>query len=226
VEQWWQAGYISSDRQLKGIFTVGKLQQARGWSLPPDTFNYSLVFCTTCPEVEIVQPQLTPLPPSPLSIPSYIGDVPVDMDYVGSPMVPNGSVPYWTAQELSSANMDLIRQGDSLYITPGLIALAHLYQKDAAASNNAFLALISLFVPIFMTAFVLLMIFWFLPETKRENKAMQTKRAMLLYLPVFVVARIRSIKTLVDEIIASEAAGALGQATSAAMSSRKVAPMR
>ena len=56
----------------------------------------------------------------------------------------------------------------------------------------------------------LIMGLWFLPETVRENKRMQTKRAMLLYLPIVVVASIKSIRQLIDDICASEGANALG----------------
>lgn len=34
---------------------------------------------------------------------------------------------------------------------------------------------------------------------------MQTKRAMLLYLPIFVVSKIRSIRELIRDIVSAEA---------------------
>ena len=52
---------------------------------------------------------------------------------------------------------------------------------------------------------VLLIVLYFLPETSRENKRMQTKRAMLLYLPIFVVSKIRSIRELIRDIVSAEA---------------------
>jgi hypothetical protein len=51
---------------------------------------------------------------------------------------------------------------------------------------------------------------YFLPATVSENKHMQTKRAMLLYLPVFVVSRIRSIREIIRDIVANEAAPVAG----------------
>jgi hypothetical protein len=36
---------------------------------------------------------------------------------------------------------------------------------------------------------------------------MQTKRAMLLYLPVYVVARMRSIRELIKDIVNNESGG-------------------
>jgi len=158
------------------------------------------------------------LDPTWISDPTYFGDEypgRVPGDGVVGPTgisVALGSERYSSAYELSTPGMKFLIEADSLYLTPGLLALTSLYAADALQSNNAFLSIVAYFIPFFMSAFVIVIVLYFLPETVRENKRMQTKRAMLLYLPVFVVSRIRSIRELIRDIVANEA-GPLGTIT-------------
>jgi hypothetical protein len=79
-----------------------------------------------------------------------------------------------------------------------------------------------------MTAFVMIMAFWFLPQTSAENRHMQTKRGMLLYLPVQVLHRVRGMREIVAQILAADAAAQMGQTAAAALgssSSARVRPM-
>ena len=75
-----------------------------------------------------------------------------------------------------------------------------------------------------MTGFAVIMLVWFLPQTTAENRSMQTKRSMLLYLPVHVLHRIRGLRELVAGIIAADAAASMGQTAATALTA-KVRPM-
>jgi hypothetical protein len=73
----------------------------------------------------------------------------------------------------------------------------------------------------------LIMLVWFLPQTTAENAHMQTKRSMLLYLPVQVLHRVRSMREIVAQILAADAAAQMGQTAAAALgsSSARVRPL-
>lgn len=78
------------------------------------------------------------------------------------------------------------------------------------------------FVPIYMAAFVLVMLGYFGPQVRAVNQDIQAKRGMLLYLPLAVVTRIRSIRLLVASIVsnADGAGGAAGTHSVATLSSK------
>ena len=215
IDLWWQTAYIAADRQLRGVFIIGNLLPSTGWSLPAETFNYSALSCLeskACKPYYVQEPLLEGVTaPSFVSVASYIGDA-LPSQYPGDGVIGptgieivNGSVPYSSAYELTTEGMVFLEKADELYLTPGLMALAALYAKDALDSNQAFLNIVAYFIPFFMSAFALIIVVYFLPETVRENKRMQTKRAMLLYLPVYVVSKITSIRELIREIVQSEA---------------------
>jgi hypothetical protein len=63
-----------------------------------------------------------------------------------------------------------------------------------------------------MTFYALVTLFWFLPQTRRENRNMQLRRSMLLYLPVHVLHRQKPLRDTVTAIIAADAAASLKQA--------------
>jgi hypothetical protein len=56
---------------------------------------------------------------------------------------------------------------------------------------------------------------------------MQTKRSMLLYLPVPVLHRVRGMREIVAQILAADAAAQMGQTAAAALgrSSARVRPI-
>lgn len=164
IDLWWQTAYSVGDRQLRGVFTVGDLQNARGWSLPSETFDYSVVKCEVqygCAPYMVTSPLRTGvLPPTWVSDPNYIGDF-LPNHVPGSGVVgvtgmtvPNGTGPYWSGHELNTPAFKFVTAADELYLTPGLLALATLYADDANRSNQAFLQLVALFIPIFMSIFV------------------------------------------------------------------------
>ena len=62
------------------------------------------------------------------------------------------------------------------------------------------LTFLLIFVPVYMVAFLALLGAFFFPQIYKVNIDIQTKRGMLLYLPVGVVSRIRSIRKLIESI--------------------------
>ena len=162
------------------------------------------------------------LPPTFLSDPAYIGDVP-PYAQVGDGIwgITNGTTPYWTGYEYHTPWMAELEQADALYITPGMLALAQLYNDEATASINAYVSFTGYFIPVFASAFVLVMLVWFLPETIRENKAMQAKRSMLLYLPPVIITRYSSIRAVIDSIVSADGA----ETFSGSVSKKRVTPM-
>lgn len=97
--------------------------------------------------------------------------------------------------------MEWLLSADSRYLTPALFAIAALYRAETVRTVDSFLAFLNVFVPTFMCLFVGLMAFGFLPRVYATNRDLATKRAMILYLPVQVVARIPTIRKLVDDIL-------------------------
>lgn len=186
IDLWWQYGYLMGDRQLRGCFLVGSLQEARGWFTPVPDFNYSLVVCEEklgCAPYAVVSPLRSgALNPTWVSDPSYIGDYwagSVPGDGIIGPTggsVPADSYPYWSGNELNRPEMDFINEADALYVTPGLLALAQLYADDAKASISAFIILVAYFIPFFMAAFVLVILL----VRARACAALNKPRARLL----------------------------------------------
>lgn len=118
---------------------------------------------------------------------------------------PNGSQPYLIGIELTTPNMLNILAADELYITPALYELSDLYGQQATETIDNFQTFLLTFVPSFMGAFVCLVAFSFLPNIRRVNQDIITKRTMLLYLPAPIVARTATIRALIDEILARDA---------------------
>ena len=67
--------------------------------------------------------------------------------------------------QLHSAENEFLLDSDHLYITPALVELFRLYAKDCLEAIQGYLRFLNVFIPLFMTAFVLVMALWFLPQT-------------------------------------------------------------
>lgn len=149
INSWWQQGYISADRQLKGLFTATPtgLQEGRGWSIPSYAFNYSAIVClgmaNRCTPGAVTSPASAPLLPSYVSDPAYVGDIPTEME----PFLPNGTVPYWIANELNAPFNVFMITADRLYITPLLIVLSTMYSNEALATSSSFISFLLILVP-------------------------------------------------------------------------------
>jgi UPF0716 family protein affecting phage T7 exclusion len=217
TERVWTAVNFLCDRQIRGIFIQsvpigvigGTMWAGNGWSLPQDSFNYSAVVCDdsigcNMAELERRTVQNGLLEPTATSDPRYIGDSPPSA-YPGDGIngLPNNTVPYWIGNELNHPEMELVVLADALYLTPGLMYLAELYTEEASHKIEATLDFYSVFVPVYIVAFCLLMLTYFSSMVTSTNKDIQAKRSMLLYLPVDIVARVRTIWLLIEEIVAN-----------------------
>lgn len=113
---------------------------------------------------------------------------------------------------LAAPEMRWLEEADRSYLTPTFFYIADLYGTEAIQTINSFVLFLSVFTPSYMVSFLLLILFVFMPQIQLTNHDIHTKRTMLLYLPPQIVARIPSIKAMVDEILAVEIAGAGGRA--------------
>jgi hypothetical protein len=98
-----------------------------------------------------------------------------------------------------------MEEADREYLNPGLFAIAELYEFETVYRIENFVLFLSVFTPAYMITFVGIIVFMFMPQVVRTNMDINTKRAMLLYLPPQVVARIPSVKLMVDQILATDA---------------------
>jgi len=150
LSTWWTMGYISADRQLKGLFLASNksLLEGRGWSVPTEDFDYSLITCLPekkCNPGVLMSPASAPLTPSYVSDSAYVGDIPMDQDY--SYTQKPGYVRYWIANELNAFYNVFMIKADELYITPILIVLSQMYSKEALIASNSFINFLVILVP-------------------------------------------------------------------------------
>ncbi len=91
---------------------------------------------------------------------------------------------------------------------------------------EGFLTFLVWFLLGFLIAFVLVMALFFYPQVKQVNNDLQTHRAMLLFLPVQVISKIRTLRKLVDEIISKDSDSSVAGKSLSSASSRspRVAP--
>jgi hypothetical protein len=100
--------------------------------------------------------------------------------------------------------MDWLERADMEYLTPAFFYIADMYAEEAVNTVDGFIMFLSVFAPAYMASFVLIIMFIFMPQIVHTNMDIHTKRTMLLYLPPQVVARIPSIKQMVDDILSTD----------------------
>jgi hypothetical protein len=137
-------------------------------------------------------------------------------------LAPPGAEPYSVLEELRSPDFTWLEQADALMLTPSYLAIDAVYERVGLAYITSFLTFLEVFVATFLAALVLFVAGVFLPQVRATNADITTKRAMLLFLPPQVVRQVRSIRELVDEILADDATG-LGRNTQ--LSSRAMASL-
>jgi hypothetical protein len=103
--------------------------------------------------------------------------------------------------------MESLIKGDQLYLTPVLRLLGTTYASEAEDLIANFYVFMDTFVPVFMTCISLLILGVFLPQIQRVNRDIQGKRAMLLYLPADVINKNRSVKLMIQDILAKVESG-------------------
>jgi hypothetical protein len=105
-----------------------------------------------------------------------------------------------------------LEEADRAYLTPSFFAIAQLYGDEAMHTIANFVTFLTVFTPAYMVSFILIIAFIFMPQVFRTNMDIHTKRTMLLYLPPQIVARIPSIKAMVEDILAMETSHASNRA--------------
>jgi hypothetical protein len=119
------------------------------------------------------------------------------------------STPYSLAEELNSDTFRWIEQANSMYLAPAFKAIGDIYLRTGISAIDNFVLFLNLLVPTFLSVFILLMFFVFLPHIKAANEEIQGKRAMLLYLPGQVIRDVLPIRRLVESILAEDTHGAI-----------------
>jgi hypothetical protein len=146
-------------------------------------------------------------PPDVPNLELWAGDFAWDTDGV-TPLDFNaselGARPYAIGGAVSSPTMQWLEEADKLYVTPGMFAAANVYANAALAGITAFNQFIVIFTAAFMGAYVLMMVFVFIPQVRATSADITSRRAMLLYLPAEIVSRQRAIKALVQSILAAD----------------------
>jgi hypothetical protein len=107
----------------------------------------------------------------------------------------------------ADSRMTSLIKGDQLYLTPTLMLLGATYATEAQALIQQFYHFMDVFVPVFMLLICLVILGVFLPQIQRVNGDIQGKRAMLLYLPADVINKNRSIKLMIQDILANVETG-------------------
>jgi hypothetical protein len=196
---------LLADRRIRVRTFYGKTE-VRGILLSKVGYDYTADGCAECGAGAEFGDDLSVTPLPPLVNISYDGDV-SSLVLLNSSLMAVGSHEFHIGQDIQGADMQWIREADALYVTPGLFALADIYSDLTISVINDFCEFITVFVVVFLVLFVLFMLLGFLPQIRRTNIDIQSKRTMLLYLPPEIIQHNKAIKTLVHDILAAESDG-------------------
>jgi hypothetical protein len=100
-------------------------------------------------------------------------------DVNGADLLAHNSTPYSLAGELNSRTMRWLEQANAMYLAPALKAFCTIYLHTGLVAIDNCVLFLNLLVPTFLTSFVLLMVFVFLPHIKATNEDIQGKRAIV-----------------------------------------------
>jgi hypothetical protein len=151
-EEWQRMAYNVADRQLRGGFIRGRLQQGEGYMVDSDYFDYPSMQCNitrgcTLDRAVTIPVDGSALPPTHLPDEAYAGD------YNASQVMSSHYRRYAIADEMRREQMDFVLEMDSRYLTPALFRLAQVYRQEAQDAINGYLSFISAFVPAYIVAF-------------------------------------------------------------------------
>jgi hypothetical protein len=214
VDRWYQQSYIQAEVNVRSYFwdgvnpktNVSYILEGYGWTIPSDRFNYSEVTCAPpCLRTNFDLPCATCPRLAPTVVPDPFCGGQSLFDCAGfqpppaPPPFPDAAL-YWVGEILNNDGNDFVLEADAMYLTPGFRALAAVYD-DAAADNTArCVNFLLVFVPVWLFLFVLYIAFVFVPLIYRINVEIQTKRGMLLYLPIEIVAHVKPLRELIESI--------------------------
>jgi hypothetical protein len=228
TEQWYSTMYTMAERMPRAGFFIGNLSSADGYIIPPSLFNYTQYECRTSDGCNLRRDFSEPANGQPLGeslMPdkSYVGDYNSSLPYPAY-------TPYSTASEIkgkapviymprmhahltfsqvwrADPRMLDLYASDQLYLTPAFMLLATAYTNEAHNLINDFQSFKDFYVPAFMTVICLVILVAYIPQIQAVNKDIQGKRAMLLYLPVDVINKNRSIKLMIQDFLSKVEAG-------------------
>ena len=120
--------------------------------------------------------------------------------FAGVTLVPEGAAPWGIADAFASPEYAWLTE-DLLYLTPGLRAVAAIYNTAALNAALSFITFLTTFASCWITFFAGVVFFFFVPSVHSKNASFHTTRSMLLYLPVPVVMRAKAILALIEDIL-------------------------
>ena len=221
---------LLADNKLRTVYTAGDgMVNGTGFTTPSALFNYTSVKCARaggslalgCPEPNSVSRVPTDgsfIPPPLTADVNFAG-----ADNVTSPgVIPATAVVSSIAASFASAEFAWLTE-DLQYLTPGLRAVAAIYDTAAESVVLGYIDFLTTFSAIWITFFALVIFLGFIPSVDKKNSDIHTTRSLLLYLPVPVVTRAPSILALVDDILARNS-DQLTTIGGGVMSNRQVAP--
>lgn len=191
---------VIGDRRVRTKLIVNDTQM-NGFIVPTASYNYTAD--QQCTHGWCTRPEFTfetdhPLPRPRLPPEGFVGDVPADW-----PNAPPGVTPFNIADEFSSADMEFIREADAFYVTPALFDLAAKYSAIASDTIVSCQRFLVIFVGVFASSFVLYMMMW-PSQIRRTHMDILAKRAIILFIDPEVVQHVRSIRKLVQQILAAD----------------------
>jgi hypothetical protein len=211
IEKWNEVVSMIADRQIRRRYWRGQEptsgydwpELGYGYLIPGDKFNYTRD--AACLKQQGCDPYKSfampadgsALPPTEVPAADYAGDVlppPAPAPY-------NNSELYSVAAELQHPLVQFLLEADSLYLHPALEYISVVYASETTSTIDDFLTFLVWFLSVYLVFFVLFMVLFFWPQVKKVNREIQTHRSMLLFLPIQVIAKIRTLKKLVDDIL-------------------------
>jgi hypothetical protein len=189
------------DRRMRARILSGDNPAGNGYIISVPAYNYTADECPggVCWNIAIDDVIGNPSPAPDLTV---SGDIDASWDPAA-----HNATPYSIAEEMNSADLRWMAQADALFLTPAFLAFQHLYEDAGVETIDNFVRFINVFVSSFVVCFVSFMSLVFMPQVKATNDDIQKKRGMLLFLPPQVIRNVKSIRQLVDEILADDVNG-------------------
>ena len=204
---------LIGDRRQRARIATGDNILNTGYIIPASEYNYTVDMCDgvaaqdsgcivaasfTMSLTDIEQPSLAPDP-------TFPGDCDANWTAEVVALGLTGVLPYSAQAELNSDDLLWVTQVDALFLSPAFLTLAQLYCNTGMAMIMAFNSFSIIFLYVFVVSFVVYIVLVYLPALSAENRDIQAKRTMLLFLPPQVVMSTKSLRGLVNDILAEDA---------------------
>jgi PAS domain S-box-containing protein len=127
-------------------------------------------------------------------------------------VVSSYNVPYSWKAELNSQAYTQFRPLVHQYLIGAYTIVSGVFERASTSNVDTFLLFEECFVGIFIPAFALMILAWYLPRVAAQNQHILKQRTMLMYLPPGAIKASPQLARLVQEIIA--ASGPIGASRS------------